>query len=112
MQSIQSVKNNEKIIIILVIVLIFIINFFHWSFFSEPLNGIIWVGDDATHISFANSFRENQDFTLDFSSDRKLYYDIHNLFERYPTIHTQLLIKGPVYYVFLGTIYQILDVTV
>lgn len=112
--NLRNEKNNRKkkvfAIEITFIVILVITNFIIGDFLRENILNVLWLDtDDALNSNVANSFREEKNFELDFRSYYIFQYDINETFRLYPTISTEYGGKGPIFYILLGTFYEMLD---
>jgi len=82
----------------------------------DTFSEMIFLSDDAVHISVGNSLASNHGFFVDFQSTTQptwsyvkawhKYWDTAELTELFKAASTPLSGKGPIHYLFLGLIFQ------
>lgn len=103
---------QKKLLIDLFIMVILIgSNLFIGYYMRDDLVKQLSDSDDVYHISIANSFREKKNFEIDFL-DLSIYrYASEDMFKLFPTLSNEQTGKGPLYYIFLGSFYELLSTT-
>ncbi|MDE2588121.1 MAG: glycosyltransferase family 39 protein, partial [Patescibacteria group bacterium] len=111
----NSLYNNgryKKYAINLTIILfLFISNLMIGQYFRNNLEDVLWNSDAVIHISVAHSFQVHKTFDLTFLQNNPSIPDADNFIVSYPSVIQTYYDKGPVYYVLLGSFYQLLGTT-
>lgn len=107
-----NIRKNQKIFLVVLVFLIAVnvaINLQYLEFTTR----FLYTADDAVHMSIAESFRKYGDFYFQFHFTGPQYsenwpFTSEDLTDRYesPSIYAE---KGPIFYILLGTFYQILS---
>jgi len=100
---------EKKILLANFIIIFFLISstFLFGSYLRPALENILWVSDDVIHIDVANSFKEKKNFERTFVTFRNM--DVNDVIEQTPTITREQQHIGPLYYVLLGSFYDVLE---
>ena len=108
----QKSPQTKFLIEISVIIFLIVTNFMLGSYFRENLLNVAWIKDDVIHIGVANNFRETGDFAVPFTQYPPAWRDA--TYNQIITIHPESITiphsgKCPIYYILLGSFYELLD---
>lgn len=105
-----TIKKSNLLASLFVMLIIISINFYLGSTFRENFNNVPWFIDDALHIGIANSFSEQQNFKSSFlSAEYHQSFSIDQIIENRPILSGEQSGKGPMYYILLGSFYELLQ---
>jgi len=107
-----KIKRKKFLIELSFLIIIISSNFVLIDYLRENVQ--TWrIGDEYMHVSIANSFRENRDFQIDFLRGN-IFEDstsFQELIKNNPTVEKEQRGKGPLFYVFMGTFFDLTDAT-
>ncbi len=87
-------------------------NFLIGSYQRTNLEKVLWNSDDVSTISVAHSFQKNKDFNVTFLSRAEIFTGPNDdVIKNIHTLSHQYTGKGPVYFILLGSFYQLLGTT-
>jgi len=107
--ALYIIKNHSLEFIIIIILISS--NFFIADYLRTTLMQLPFTSDDGVHISVANSFYKEKTLNLNLRPDYifRLSGNFDEMIEKYPDISHDYNQKGPIYYILLGSFYDILD---
>jgi tetratricopeptide (TPR) repeat protein len=110
LNEIQNNPNKKNLLVNIAIISILIgSNFYVWNYLYPDVDKTLWFGDDALHISVANSFRMNKTFDVSFWHFTDPFLgSMEQEIKQHPTIENSSGSWGPLYYVLLGSFYQLM----
>ena len=109
-ENITLAVKNKHFLILCTLIFLVSLNFFIGSEYREILLSVFWNGDDVFHISIADNFRNEKNFEQQYLSMRYLDKSENFFLDLYPNISENPQgSKGPIYYIFLGSFYEILS---
>lgn len=99
---------KQQLIVLVFIIFLVTTNFAFGTWPRETLSYGQWRSDDLNHISAAQSFREGRGFELNFALQNVPTSLEETLLTYEQEIKSQYA-RGPIYYILLGSFYELLD---